>query len=140
MGDVRQDLGSCSCQPCVNITLAFFRETCDTAGTKASFHMRNERCLIHFIVILELKEMRPVLSASAFLKANKVRHKKESASSSKSRTQFTTEVASSKDSPKPSTPVLGRGLNFDDDVFFDENVPLNMSRKSANNCDKAKVI
>ncbi|CAB4023549.1 MCM10 homolog [Paramuricea clavata] len=91
----------------------------------------------------EVNEPKPVLSASEFLKANNVQRKKErqsTSSVSKTRTKSSTESTTSKDSPTPKTPVLGRGLNFDDDVVFDENVPLNFARNSSSNPDKAKKL
>ncbi|XP_028398003.1 protein MCM10 homolog [Dendronephthya gigantea] len=80
----------------------------------------------------EENDSKPMLSVSEFLKANTTNHKS-------SGSKISNKPSTSKGNPSsPTTPLLGRGLDFDDDVIFEEKPSINFAIKSSSNPDKAK--
>lgn len=94
------------------------------------------------LCFIEETEAKPVLSASQFLKTNAVQLSKarHDTTALQTRTKSSAAAATSEVQPNAEKPVLGRGLNCDDEIVFDdENVPLNFTKVSSGNPDKAKV-
>ena len=93
----------------------------------------------HIYIFSDVKETRQFVSASEFLKANKLQplaKRKTSPTAATTASRASTQTSSSNALPK--TPVLGRGLSCDDDLIFYENIPLNTSKRSTS-LSKGKV-
>ena len=92
-----------------------------------------------------MTDARQLVSASEFLKTNKAQEQNRQVFCCSPTAPFTrtsAETSFSKDTSDSlgKIPVLGRGLNCDDDLIFDENVPENVAGNRSTYVDKGKVI